>query len=650
MTNHHAAIPHPVKRFLLVTLFTLLPGLSLFAREYHVAKTGDDQNSGSLQAPLLTIQAAAIQAVPGDTITVHEGIYREQVTPPRGGISNEKRITYRAAPGDKVAIKGSAVIRQWKKFTGTVWKAVIPNAFFGDYNPYKELIRGDWFLGKGRIHHTGEIFLNGESLWEAAVIEKVLHPEPAAGSDAPGGSTRTWYCESDAENTYLYANFQGANPNQELVEINVRPACFYPDTPGIHYITVKGFHMSQAATQWAPPTAEQKGLIGTRWSKGWIIEENVIRHSKCAGITLGKYGDEYDNTSENSAEGYIETIKRALERGWSKANTGDHIIRNNTISHCEQAGICGSMGGVFSVIENNDIHDIWTKRQFTGPEIAGIKIHGSVDMLIKGNRIVNAARGIWLDWMAQGARVTGNLCYRNILQDFYSEVNHGPYLVDNNLFLSLCSVWDMSQGGAYVHNLMAGRLNMSPHSRVTPFLKPHATEIAGYHEILAGDHRFFNNLFVAGCPLNEAQENPQYEERLVYGKEAFGLRAFEGAAFPVQAEGNAYLNGATPMKNEPGAFILGSRPGIELEKQGDELFLVWNIPEGLTQMKNRTVDTPMLGRSEVSGQAFVNPDNSSLTIDEDFSGNRRGRYPVCGPFEISGSGKQKIRIWKQNKE
>src|SRR6056297_3015785 len=125
--------------------------------------------------------------------------------------------------------------------------------------------------------------------------------------------------------------------------------------------------------------------------------------------------------------------------------------------------------------------------------------------------------------MAQGARVTGNLCYNNDMQDFYAEVNHGPYLVDNNLFLSRCSVWDMSQGGAYVHNLMAGTLNMSPHSRVTPFLKPHATEFAGYHEILAGDHRFFNNLVVAGCPLNEAQENPQYEERLVYGKEAFGL-------------------------------------------------------------------------------------------------------------------------------
>ena len=29
----------------------------------------------------------------------------------------------------------------------------------------------------------------------------------------------------------------------------------------VNYITIRGFHMSQAATQWAAPTAEQIGLI-----------------------------------------------------------------------------------------------------------------------------------------------------------------------------------------------------------------------------------------------------------------------------------------------------------------------------------------------------------------------------------------------------
>jgi alpha-N-arabinofuranosidase len=119
----------------------------------------------------------------------------------------------------------------------------------------------------------------------------------------------------------------------------VRQSVFYPSKPGRNFITVKGFILRRAATPWAPPTAEQIGLIGTHWSKGWIIENNVVSHSACAGISLGKYGDEFDNTSQDSAEGYVKTIERAIKRGWSKENIGSHLVRGNRISHCEQAGI-----------------------------------------------------------------------------------------------------------------------------------------------------------------------------------------------------------------------------------------------------------------------------------------------------------------------
>ena len=81
--------------------------------------------------------------------------------------------------------------------------------------------------------------------------------------------------EVDDSQTVIYANFGGADPNKELAEINVRPAVFYPKLSGVNFITVKGFHLSQAATQWAPPTAYQEGLIGPHWSKGWIIEDRT---------------------------------------------------------------------------------------------------------------------------------------------------------------------------------------------------------------------------------------------------------------------------------------------------------------------------------------------------------------------------------------
>ena len=68
------------------------------------------------------------------------------------------------------------------------------------------------------------------------------------------------------------------------MEINARPACFFPKEQGVNYITVQGFKMSQAAVQWAPPTGVQKGLLGPNWSKGWIIEGNEISNAKCSGI------------------------------------------------------------------------------------------------------------------------------------------------------------------------------------------------------------------------------------------------------------------------------------------------------------------------------------------------------------------------------
>jgi len=307
------------------------------------------------------------------------------------------------------------------------------------------------------------------------------------------------------------------------------------------------------------------------------------------------------------------------------------------------------MGGVLSIIENNNIYNIWTKRQWTGAEMGGIKIHASIDMVIKNNRVFNCGRGIWLDWMAQGARVTANVCYQNNLQDFYSEVNHGPYLVDNNLFLSLCSVWDMSQGGAYVHNLMAGKLNMSPHSRVTPFQEPHSTKIAGYHELLGGDYRFFNNVFVHGCQVNEGQLDPQHEVRLQYGREDFGLSAFNNPGFPIRAKGNAHVNGASTIENESRPLELAYDHDIQIEETDEGVFISLHLDKEIFKMKNQVVTSELLGEALISGQAFVNPDDSQITIDNDFSGNPRdGHNPTAGPFEINRGGKHKIKVWPRN--
>ena len=462
----------------------------LRAADLHVAGGGKDSNPGTQAEPLRTIQRAADLARPGDVITVHAGVYRERVKPPRGGESDSRRIVYQAAPNEVVEIRGSEVVKNWVRVQGDTWKVTLPNSFFGRFNPYSDLIHGDWFNSKGREHHTGAVYLDGDWLTEAAALEEVLKP---------AGDTPLWFGRVDQENTTLWAQFNGANPNEQTVEINVRQTVFYPEKPSVNYLTVRGFILCHAATPWAPPTAEQIGLIGTHWSKGWLIENNVVSHSICSGIALGKYGDQWDNTSANTAEGYVKTIERAHQTGWNKETIGHHIVRNNTISHCEQAGIVGSLGPIFSTVVGNTIHDIHVRRLFTGAEMAGIKFHAAIDTEIRGNHIYRTCRGLWLDWMAQGTRVTQNLFHDNAGEDLFVEVNHGPFLVDNNLFLSATNLLDMSEGGAYAHNLLVGAIISRPElRRSTPYHPAHSTKVAGLVNIQGGDNRFYNNILVGG--------------------------------------------------------------------------------------------------------------------------------------------------------
>ncbi len=635
-------VKRPVS-LLLLGLFSLAAS----AKEFHVSVNGNDSNDGSPAKPYRSISAAAAAAQPGDLITVHEGTYRERVTPPRGGESDSRRIVYQAAAGEKAVIKGSEAIRGWKPFLPGVWKATLPNSFFGAYNPYKDLIVGDWFTDKGRPHHTGEVYLNGKSLWETNLLERVLNPQPASGSRDADGSTYTWFCESDEQNTYIYANFHGKNPNEELVEINVRDSCFYPDQPGRNYITVRGFYLSQAATQWAAPTAEQIGLIGTHWSKGWIIENNVISDSKCVGISLGKdrktgHNVWINDPRKDGATHYNEVILRALEAGWSRENIGSHVVRNNVIFNCEQAGIVGSLGAVFSQIANNHIYNIWTKRQFTGAEMAGIKLHGAIDVVIEHNRIHNAGRGMWMDWMAQGTRITGNLLYDNSTDDLFVEVDHGPFVVDNNLFLSPLSLSDMSEGGAYAHNLLTGRILSRPEPRrSTPYHKAHSTALAGLNSTMGGDDRFYNNIFVGnGAPAGggaEADADP-----LRFG--GYGLWVYNHREYPLQTGGNVYLAGARAYFSEDGALNL---PGTNLKpvlvEDGDGVYLQWNFGAELRTAATKLVTTELLGRAKIAGLGYENADGSRLVIDRDYSGKKRNTSaPSAGPFEDPGP---RLKVW-----
>ena len=586
-------------------------------RQYHVSIAGDDSNPGSASEPLRTVQAAAMLAQPGDTVTVHEGTYRERVDPPRGGESDDMRIVYQSAPGEDVAIKGSEAIGGWQHLEGNVWMVHLSNDYLGAFNPYANVLTGDWFFPLDREHHTGAVYLNDVAMNEAATLDELF------------GTCwgRKWFGKSDNAGTRIWANFGDADPNEELVEINKRRTVFYPSKPGINYITVRGFTLSQAATPWCPPTTEQVGLIGTNWSKGWIIENNTITHSRCSGVTLGKYFDREDGLNRYGYNAHFQTVKRVLADGsWTPENVGSHIVRNNHIAYCEQTGIVGSHGAAFSTVTGNVIHDIHVRCLFSGFEQAGIKFHAPVDTTISNNLIYRSTKGIWLDWMVQGARVTGNVFYENREFDLFVEVSHGPFLVDNNVFLSEVALLDSSQGGAYAHNLFVGEIRQRPErDRLTQYFKPHSTELIDVAHILDGDDRFYNNIV---C-------------------EDSGLQSYDRSSEPLWMDGNVFLAKAKPCKLDGNALLdPEADTRFWVHKNGNEVILEMALdPAWGNAHQRKLVTTELLCKPKLVNQAFENPDGTPLRVDIDYLGRTRNLdNPFPGPIEVIESAR-KTKVW-----
>jgi hypothetical protein len=630
---------------LFLSVLMLLISILTGATEYHVSILGNDTGEGSVSRPFKTISQAIRYAFPGDVITVHAGTYRERINPLRGGKSDSERIVFRAAPGEKAEIKGSEIIKGWVKEKDGVWKVALPNSFFGDYNPYQDSIFGDWFNRMGRVHHTGEVFLNGKSLYEKETLDKVLHPVADINIKDPEGSTYTWYCESDNSYTTIWANFHQFDPNKELTEISTRRTCIYPDKPGINYITISGFYISQAATQWGAPTAEQVGMIATHWNKGWIIENNVISDSKCSGITLGKergtghnvWSADLGNVNNDGNIHYIEVTFRVLRNGWNRENIGSHIVRNNTIFNCEQTGICGSMGAAFSTIENNHIYNIWTKRQFSGAEIGGIKFHAAIDTQIRKNRIHSCGRGIWLDWMTQGTRVSCNLFYDNYSEDLFIEVSHGPYVVDNNIMLSANAIRNQSEGGAFVHNFIAGGVFTWPDlNRFTPYFLPHSTDMMALTTVMAGDDRFYNNVFAGTASAANPRSN--YKQ---------GLEGYNDAKLPVWMSGNVYYNGSKPGKAEQNFIeVPAFNPSVQLEEKGAGVFLHFNFDPLFFTHTCKIITSELLGKAKIPKAVFENPDGTPLRLNRDYSDRLRvGDYTTAGPFSNLTPGNTNLQVW-----
>ncbi|MCR4412430.1 MAG: right-handed parallel beta-helix repeat-containing protein [Thermoguttaceae bacterium] len=406
-----------------------------FSHTYYVNPShpqSSDENPGTPERPLRTIDRAAQLLQPGQRVVIAAGTYRERVRPARGGSGPDRMISYEAAPGARVVLSGSRVVAgKWAPSrrgqsppVPNVWMTSLPADFFPDENPFKEVNLTDeqidrsmdWAIPtKGKAPNTlrrGLVFQDGQRLVQVAAYERLAE---AAGR---------YFVEADGQTLHVRP-LDDRDPGQARFEVTVQGFVFAPTQYGLGYIRVKGLSIEHAGNRFPRP---QQGALSTQRGHHWIIEDCTVRQCNSIGIDIG---DQFDTSGPPLAEG------------------GCHIVRRNAISDCGIGGIEGKQIE-HTLIEDNTIrrcgwHDVW--RIY---ECGGIKVHCTRSCLVRRNFVADTigAPGIWMDYANENSRCSGNVVVRVRCETggIFMEASQRPNLVDNNI------VWDTRGNGIYQHD------------------------------------------------------------------------------------------------------------------------------------------------------------------------------------------------------
>lgn len=563
---------------------------------YFVKPSGEDTNTGKKTSPFKTINKAASIAQPGDTIIIYNGLYRERVDPLNGGTGENSRIIYKAAEGEVPVIKGSEEINNWTSQGNGIWMVQLQESFFQGYNPYKLTIQASW-LSKGGWNHRGDVYLNGLLLQEQQTLAELQR-------------ANSWYTEGDSLVTRIYANFGTKNPNTELAEINVRHSCFYPRGYEKNYITVDGLHLMHAATRWAPPGSEQVGVIGPNQARNWIIQNCIVEYGKTAGISIG---GPFPETPD-------------FKTAWEKV--GRHIIRNNIIRNCGQTGVVGYYHCFGSIIESNLIEKIHLDRTFTGAEPAGIKLHIGVDITIRNNIIRDVdAQGIWVDFANQGWRISGNVFQRVMWNQIHFEQNHGPILVDNNIFIGGPDgngkiTFHGTDAVVMAHNLFFNiDTTVYKSDKRTPSkFTPHTgNRIGGFSVGISNDIKSYNNIFI---------------NKTVQVHDEPGCKA-----------GNNLYYNTKKMAIDSTGIAENFNSGFSYQLDDTGITIEFSASNAAFNLICPPICKSCIGDFPNTGQQLEDPNGNPMVVDKDIFGNSRNlSNPRVGPFEYLLNGKNVYRF------
>lgn len=631
------------KSYFLVLAFLTLFSLNSSATEYFVSKKGKDSNSGSSKSPFLTISAAAKVAKPGDIITVRAGIYRETVDPSCGGNSEQDRIVYRAAAGEKVSIRGSEQIKNWVK-DGNIWKAQLSNASFKDYNPYEKKlgwVSENWLKG-GNWTHCGDVYLNGEAFFEKQTKEEVAAEE------------NSWYCEVDnvANVTRIWANFGSANPNKELAEVNYRECIIYPSNQDVNYITISGFSIMHSATAWGPPTSYQSGAIGTNGGHHWIVENCEIINSKTNGFSMGVPRSRSFGPARGAGQPAAGQQPARSAFAQDINAIGHHIIRNNVFRRCGQSAIVGNGYNSGSIIVGNYIGETSYRNEFYGSEPSAIKFHNACDLVIEGNYVdkTNKVMGLWMDSGNQNIRVS-----RNIFEvQIYGEMNLGPILVDNNILTGKYA--NRASGATTIANnllILEGFGYTHDPYRRSGWSKPHTKERVGNELCFIRDERWYNNVFVSmgmdsltvsqpgNADIGRTPTNVPRPPAIQLNVDPLVTN------YGCNVDFNLYLKGARKHPTYDSHSIVSDfDPQVSMKEENGDLIVTIVMNDEASKIECPLITTDFLGVYEPTKLKMENNDGSPISVNIDIlNKSRNSQNPGVGPFADLKPGENRFVVF-----
>ncbi len=433
-----------------------------FSKTYYVdnqSHRADDNGPGSRSRPFRTVNKAAQVLQPGERVVIAAGTYRETVHPARGGTGPAQMISYEAAPGAKVFIKGSEVLKDgWEQVSlpqrpfgrprpgehvpeVTVWRHELTGTMFPDaYQPFAlASVAGNWewldprtvdmgpyFRRRGLVFVDGKPLEPMEQLYELAMPHLQANPvfdkPPVPMNGLPprrrpgplmqeiGGSPDARFYVDNA-GTAIYIRLASGTPADHLIEVTTRNQAIVPSQSGLGFIRIKGLVIQHAGNAYPFP---QYGMVSTAGGSHWILEDNTIEWANGVGISIGRDGDSGTARQAGTAQ----------------------IIRRNTFRYCGVEGI-GGMGTVDTLIEDNLIEWCGWADAERGWEAAGAKFHFGHNLLFRRNvvRHIRHANGIWLDSDNRNCRISSNV-FADIVSvsaGVHMEMNLAPNEIDNNI-------------------------------------------------------------------------------------------------------------------------------------------------------------------------------------------------------------------------